>query len=66
MAGRDSRVLYEIVTNDAYELPVFVADTVQELSDRSGIPRTTLESDLQCRAVCRTRYKVIRVVLDDD
>ena len=34
--------LYLMVTNDKYQLPVFVADSARELSRMSGVPANTI------------------------
>ena len=36
------KYLYVITTKDEYELPMFVADTIRELSEMTGIKRKTL------------------------
>ena len=34
--------LYLMVTNDKYQLPLFVADTARELSKMCGVPANTI------------------------
>lgn len=37
-----NKTLYMAVTNDEYELPIFVCDTAQELADKLGVKPNTV------------------------
>lgn len=37
-----NKTLYMAVTNDEYELPIFVCDTAQELADKLGVKMNTV------------------------
>ena len=42
-------VLYTAVTSDIYELPIAVADNIQELTQMLGVSRSTIASTI-CQA----------------
>lgn len=43
-AGR--KYIYMMVSNDKYELPILIADTVQELADMAGVSRKTISTHI--------------------
>ena len=63
------RTVYMAVTNDRYELPLAIGDTVSELAQELGVKRKTI-SEVMChyklyrRRSGRSKY--IRVVIDDE
>lgn len=62
MRGR--KVVYMIVSMDKYELPLAIADTMQELAEMTGVKRSTIASAISHakKSGCRSRY--VRVVID--
>lgn len=58
--------LYLYVTDDEYELPMFVGDTQRELADYKGVGIKTIPSLLskQRRGKIVSRYK--EVIIDDE
>lgn len=38
--------IYMMVSNDKYELPVYIAETAQELADMVGVPKGTIYSSV--------------------
>ena len=56
--------VYVVVTTDEYELPIFVCDTLDELSDVMKIKKETLSCYI-CRGKgVKKHYKILRVMLD--
>lgn len=41
------KYLWMLVTSDKYELPVFVEDTAQDLADKVGVTKSTVESSVK-------------------
>ena len=59
-------VIYGLFTADEYELPVMYADTLQGLSIRTKIPRSTLCLAMLRGSVVYGRYKVEKIILSDE
>lgn len=55
--------IYMITTRDEYELPVCVADTVRELSKKTGIPYRTITTALYLKI---KGYARVEIEEDDD
>ena len=56
--------VYLVVTSDRYELPIFICDTLDELSDVMKMKKETLSSYI-CRGKgVKKHYKILRVMLD--
>ncbi len=53
-------VIYMVVTNDKYELPIYVADTVEEIAQLLGIKNNSVSTRI-CRGGYGKKYKIIRV-----
>lgn len=64
--------LFLAVTRDEYELPVFVEDSVRELSEKVGIGKPTLYRHFNGKikgnkdCLFQTPYKFVRVEVEDD
>lgn len=60
-------VLYMEVTKDKYELPLFVADSIKELSQHTGISACRISSII-CHGedVGRHSSRFVRVIIDDN
>lgn len=59
--------LYMDVAIDKYELPLFVAETIDEMSDWSGTkPQTIRTSISQNKTGNRRGYKFVKVDLEED
>lgn len=57
-------VVYMAVSADKYELPIYVADTVKELSELTNIKRRTISKYISMKQVVKKRnMKIIRVNL---
>ncbi len=54
-------VIYMVVTNDKYELPIYVADTVEEIAKLLGIKNNSVSTRI-CRNFGK-HYKIVRVKL---
>lgn len=58
--------LYMIVTADRYELPMLVADSLDELSEFSGKTKTNISSCISKKKNGKNNgYKFIRIEVDD-
>ena len=57
------RHLYLKVTNDKYELPLFVADGAKELADREGVKVNTIYSSISHYERGDTKYTPYRRVI---
>lgn len=57
--------LFVIATNDRFELPVFVADSVKELAEKADIPEMNIRSSLSRGYGVKNRqgkkYKLFRI-----
>lgn len=59
-------VVYMAVSADEYELPIYVADTVKEMSELTNIKRRTISKYISMKRVVKKRnLKIIRVNLTD-
>ena len=58
-------ICYMAVTNDQYELPIYVADTVAELAELLGIKKQTVSHHVSSSRIGR-KYKIVRVKLDEE
>lgn len=64
---RPHRFVWMQISKDKYELPIFVAETAQELADICGVSVNTVQS-----AVCRNEHgeyeksQYIKVRVEDD
>lgn len=38
--------VYMMITDDKYELPIYVTDSIKELADLTGVNRNTISSDI--------------------
>ena len=57
-------IVYMAVSADKYELPIYVADTVKELSELTNIKRRTISVYIStARAIKHRNMKLIRVNL---
>lgn len=62
---KNTNYVYLLVKNDDLELPIFVADTLEELSNMSDIPFMTLYQACVRNSVIQTRYRVRHVDIRD-
>lgn len=65
-----NKYLYMAVTNDAYELPVYITDTVSELSYLLGVKSKTISEVLSRgtdnrKKKIKKKYLYKRVVIDE-
>ena len=65
-----NKYLYMAVTNDAYELPVYITDTVSELSYLLGVISKTISEVLSRgtdnrKKKIKKKYLYKRVVIDE-
>lgn len=59
--------VYQIITNDEYELPLFQADTVLEIAMKLGRPRESIDRMIRDNSTSQDKkYRIIRVELDED
>ena len=58
--------LYMCVTNDKYELPIAVADSVAELSRMLSIPRNRISSAISHAEKKRKRSIYVKVKIEQD
>ena len=59
-------VIYGLFTADKYELPVMYADTLQMLSIRTGISKSTLYRSMVHNSPLHKKYKVEKIFLSDE
>ena len=57
--------VYEIVTADRYELPLCVADTLDELTKLTKIKKTSLCMALERRSTIAGNCKIVKVFVKD-
>lgn len=57
---------YMMVTNDEYELPLAVADTIQQLADTVGTTKTAIEAAMYRAKKKGKRCRYVKVLLIDD
>ena len=62
---KKSNYIYVLVTADKYELPLCVADTMEDLSKMIHIKRITLTQALERKSLISGKYRVIRVNVKD-
>lgn len=61
------QVVYQVITNDKYELPLFQADTVREIAEALGRPRESIDRMIrENMASLDKKYRVIKIELDDE
>ena len=53
--------VYELITADKYELPIYVTDTLDDMSKLSGYNFNTLYSAFRDNSLISKRYKLIAV-----
>lgn len=58
--------LYLYVTDDEYELPMFVADTQQELAEYKGVGINTVQALLSKQRHGKIKSRCKEVVIDDN
>ena len=58
-------VTYGLFTADKYELPLMYADTLQGLSIRTQIPKSTLYRSMVSGLPIYKKYKVEKIILSD-
>lgn len=59
--------LYMGVTPDKYELPLYVAETAEELAKMVGTNRATVYSSITHKASGRDRgVKLIKIIIDEE
>lgn len=66
-------VVYLVVIADEYELPIFCAESIKELSKKYGIKSAEIETIIAEHTICRflvhnriTECFIIKVELDDE
>ncbi|MBS6644022.1 MAG: hypothetical protein KH366_10635 [Clostridiaceae bacterium] len=60
-------VLYTAVTSDIYELPIAVADNIQELTQMLGVSRSTIASTIcQAKKGGWKRCRYHRIEIEDE
>lgn len=57
-------VVYMAVSADKYELPIYITDTVKEMSELTNIKRRTISAYISTARVIKSRnMKILRVNL---
>lgn len=59
-------ILYMMVTNDKYELPIAVADNAHELADMLGIKHGTVHSLMWRARKLHIKCQYIKVEIDEE
>lgn len=62
---KDKTVLYMVVTGDEFELPVAVADTIQELADMIGKDSNAISSAMSRAKKKGYKCIYVKVILDE-
>ena len=57
--------LFVVVTADEYELPVFVADTIQELADQFNCHKNTIKSTISRNIKFKNKYYIRSLILSE-
>lgn len=58
-------LVYQIITNDKYELPVFQADTILEIAQEIGRrPESVANSIRSGSEVMQKKFRIIKVEID--
>lgn len=61
------RYIYMAVTNDKYELPIFVSDTQAEMAEWAGVAHCSISSYLRNKARRHyKKYKIVKVDREDE
>lgn len=61
---RTPKYIWMQVSNDKYELPLYVADTSQELADILGVPVTNITSAMSHARQRGTNCRYIKIKID--
>ena len=58
--------VYMLVTADEMELPVFVSDSIDDMSAELDIPKQTLRDSIRRKTRVRYKYRLLLVDIDED
>lgn len=65
MRGKRSNVVYMLVTEDEYELPLMVVESLDELANATGIKKGSVAGAISKSRRYKTRCKYVRVELEE-
>lgn len=59
-------VVYMKVTNDKYELPIYVCDSIDELSEKTNVKKASLRTAIYKAKVSKTKKCIYQQVRLED
>ena len=66
MKGSNSNTYYMAVTNDEYELPLYVSDSLKDMAEKFGVAPNTVASSISHQRGGRvTGRKFLRIEIDE-
>lgn len=59
--------MYQVITNDKFELPIYQADTAQEVAEFLGRHvNNVFQTVRENRTILNRKYRIIKIELDDE